>query len=338
MPARAAAFSAASRVVAASAANASADVAASSASFAFCDICTLVSASLATASAWSVLADAYGASLPGQPRRQVYSHSYSRFGQDQARLRLHQRLFDHSARGRAGAPIANPCAPKGWREVNDICLERAGAGCSRVAARAFDGGGDWAGCAAAATELLHLDYECTLAPCAALGVYQPSARNTTFVGSGAFWPLVVALGLPEAGADAWRGGIGEIERAGRRLAEKTWSASAPADAAGAESELAAKIFVAAHAAVLLRALGTGAPAQLVVGRAFHGYSLNWAVGAQLHFNSGGCGLAAHPTGPSASRGASSLAAGRLGWAAAAVAALAAATLAERRRVRRRRLV
>ena len=75
--------------------------------------------------------------------------------------------------------------------------------------------------AAPATGTLHLDYECLLPPCAALGVYQPSSAGTQWVATAGYYYIVQTLGLAAWG-DAWTGPHGEIARAGRRFCELGW--------------------------------------------------------------------------------------------------------------------
>lgn len=241
-----------------------------------------------------VLADAYHLTRDGTTSL-LYSHSYMRSGESEGETRVAELLAaDAEAGGRdvdAGRPLTNPCYNRGYSQTVRVPAHPAarppssrGANASANSnANAVDrklllvGSGDWEACRALTLRLVHLDYECTLAPCALQGVYQPSPAGVTFYATSGFFFVANGLGL--AGWDAatplsWRA----IAEAGEAYCARPWAEIA-------DEFTMTFCFQSAFVATLLEAFAIPADdaTQVRFARELGGYEVAWALGAQVYF-------------------------------------------------------
>jgi len=129
----------------------------------------------------------------------IYAKSYMRFGQDQGLFRSYelqiQQWREKVSILQASAPcptvLLHPCLPVGL-----IKTHYATDGHNYT----FEGTSDSEGCREITMELMHLNYECTMSPCAMMGVYQPTVKyNSKFKAYSAYYRAVTALSLLDDG-------------------------------------------------------------------------------------------------------------------------------------------
>jgi apyrase len=193
----------------------------------------------------------------------VYSHSYMKLGQDQAVLRLAQKLADA---GPATGPLANPCFNEGL--TRNLTVSCAAGPCNRT----FVGRGpaDYDKCRALAAALPK--GECLLEPCAIDGTYQPSPEDVRFYAVSAFWYTVHGIGLCD---DACSVGWGAIETAGKAFCSKPWSEVGTAH--GLDF-----CFGSAYVPSLLEAYAFERDAtSITYADEIGGFAVSWALGAQI---------------------------------------------------------
>lgn len=231
-----------------------------------------------------ILGDAYRVTLNGTTQR-VYSHSYMRSGQDQAQQRLAQRAADADGSDAPFKALPSPCFNRGLslnftvRCGNDTRTtdgaEGAGAG---SCVRELVGRGDYAQCSVLVTELLALDNECLLTPCAAHGVYQPPPAGVAFYAVSAFFYTASGIGL--LGWDEQKAlSSDQIAAAGAAFCASNWSAVA--SRYGGSYCFSSAYIVA----MLVQAYGfpPDDATSVTFARKIHGFTAGWTLGAQLFF-------------------------------------------------------
>ena len=237
-----------------------------------------------------VVAEDASAAGKDSPAR-VYSHSYMRFGQEQAQLRLAGRLeaaADAAVAGTAVAgagaganaatsvpmrPVNNPCFLRGY--ARNVSLGCDGQDRGKCRARLLVGTGNWSLCREAVTPLLHREYECVLPPCAVMGEYSPNVSGVQFFASAFFFYVANGLGLV-ARDGRWDGTWRDIELAGRRYCERPWSD------VSSNKYAANYCFGSAFVPALLEAYAIPADSTAVAYvRRMRGFEVAWALGAML---------------------------------------------------------
>jgi len=117
----------------------------------------------------------------------LYSHSYPKFGNDDAWQRATQHLLGAVGRNssQGGTEVEHPCLPPGLTWHVDpgefgmsIFSEHRHRSNGTVALK---GTGDFHRCQAVAEHLINAEAPCYQPPCSLLGVYQPELNNTRFV-------------------------------------------------------------------------------------------------------------------------------------------------------------
>ena len=228
-----------------------------------------------------IVQDAYHVTRDDRTER-LYSHSYMRFGVDQAVRRFYQQLQD-TTKGANGTALPSPCHNPGYSIwVNVTCADSPG-----TCLRELTGQGNWTACQALVGGLLHTDYECLLPPCAAMGVYQPSLAGRHIYAVSAFWYGVKGVGAVPKGADEWNGPRAKIEAAG-----DSWCKRGFAEIS-ADKYASAYCFNMAYMDKLLDAYGvTPESTSITYAGKVDGFSLGWTLGAQLSaIAEQGCALA-----------------------------------------------
>jgi len=161
-----------------------------------------------------ILADGYEIRAAGPAAdnaassRVLYSHSYMRSGETQARLRLQRLLLARADTGVSSAAVPNPCLNRGLTEQGGEGLPP------------YVGSGDWRACSSYAQQLLHLDYECLQQPCALAGTYQPTVRGVAFLAYSGFYHIVRLL--TRTTADSWNGTLASLAQAAEGACSIGW--------------------------------------------------------------------------------------------------------------------
>jgi len=224
----------------------------------------------------SILEDAYFMTRNGTTAH-VYSHSYMRMGTNEAHSRLVQMLAnDEDAQAGALLPsLANPCLNPGYQTTQIVACPSEG---DKLCTRQIHGTGDWQACNALTTRLMHHEYECLLPPCAAMGVYQPSAKGVQFYAVSAFFYTVNGLGLAPWKGE-WRGSSRQIADTATSFCARPYS-----EIIAADKYAGGFCFNSAHIVSLLSVLGIGDESSSVAfSRKVDGFTVSWPLGAQLYF-------------------------------------------------------
>ena len=132
--------------------------------------------------------------------------------------------------------------------------------------------------AAGVLQLLHVEYECLLSPCAAYGVYQPPVHNISFVAVSAFFYIANGIGL--VGWDETKGiSTAQIAAKADEWCTRSWSADIT------DARAYRNCFTSTYVAVLLDAYGIPRDSTTAVtyARKIQGFSVTWALGAQIYF-------------------------------------------------------
>jgi len=224
----------------------------------------------------SILEDAYFMTRNGTTAH-VYSHSYMRMGTNEAHRRLVQMLVndEDASAGALLSSLANPCLNPGYQTTQTVaCPSQGGDLCTRQ----IHGTGDWQACNKLTTRLMHHEYECLLPPCAAMGVYQPSAKGVQFYAVSAFFYTVNGLGLAPWKGE-WHGSSRQIADTATSFCTRPYS-----EIIAGDKYAGGFCFNAAHIVSLLSALGIGDESSSVAfSRKLNGFSVSWPLGAQLYF-------------------------------------------------------
>jgi len=197
-------------------------------------------------------------------RQSVYTHSYIKYGQDQAIIRLLELLVKSAP---DAAVIANPCYNVGLNKMQSV----AGSTHSQVN---FTGSGDAAACSALAQQLMHSDYECTMPNCAIAGTHMTAISGHFRAFSAFFYTAngVGLLGWSEEKALSRK----EIKDATAVFCGKPW--------AEVQSKYAEVYCFAGHyVSHILEAYGFAETDNTTVtySRKINGTSLDWTLGAAL---------------------------------------------------------
>ena len=222
----------------------------------------------------AILADAYRLTRNGSTSR-LYAHSYMNYGQDAATSRRYALIVSDHSNGLDAPPTASTRLP-------DPCLHRGyNVSVSTSSLYTFYGVGDWSACARYAQRLVHNDYECTLPPCGAMGVYQPPINNVRFIAGSGFFYTVRGLGLLSGSDGSWQGSFSQIAKAGRAYCSRQWS-----DVHADVGRYAANYcWASAWVPTLLASLNFDAEqTSITYAHQLNGADISWALGAQIYYD------------------------------------------------------
>ena len=222
-----------------------------------------------------ILNDAYRLVVNGTARR-LFSHSYMHSGQAEA-IKRYAQILANSQPNDGGSEVVqlpSPCHNEGYNET--FTLQCAGQPCSRM----LVGSGNWTACKPYTNQLLNLDNECLLPPCAAHGVYQPPVTGVTFYAVSAFFFTANGTGL--IGPEGKPTGLStaQLENAGDTWCKRPWAEAKAINSRGSDF-----CFSSAYIPSLLDAyrIPRDSTTSVIYANKIGGFSASWALGAMIFF-------------------------------------------------------
>ena len=201
----------------------------------------------------------------------LYSHSFMRFGQNEAMQRYAQSLSDAEGSSALYASLNSPCHNRGLNETFTVDCSGGTGNCVRL----LNGTGDYTACRSYASSLLGLQALCLLGPCSANGIYQPNPSAVAFYAVSSFFYTANGLGL--IGWNEVKGiPTSAFEAAGHSFCGQPW--------VSVQSEYSASYcFLSAYVPALLDsyAIDRDSATAVTYARKIAGFSMGWALGAQI---------------------------------------------------------
>jgi len=202
----------------------------------------------------------------------AYAHSFLKYGQDQAHLRLLNRMI---AKSNNATRLDHPCLPQGYGlnlTIGDALRVFQGTAASSSACRVLT------------TSLLNTDVECLAAPCSMNGVFTPPVEmmEGEFLATGAFFYILYDLKLVTWDG-VFRGPLRQIEEAVNKYCELSWQEIETTYPSLSSKFLSTNCFNGNYLlSVLVDGFGFALTSeQIVFSRQLDGHSADWALGAMI---------------------------------------------------------